>query len=58
MCLIIERGWLGPDAFVVVERSTRSPQPRWPAGLELSGEKRYGETAMWFAEPTADDVVA
>ncbi len=55
---LVERGWLGPDAFVVVERSTRSPQPRWPAGLELSGEKRYGETAMWFAEPTTDEVVA
>jgi 16S rRNA (guanine966-N2)-methyltransferase len=41
-----------------VERSTRSPQPRWPAGLELSGEKRYGETAMWFAEPTTHEVVA
>ena len=55
---LVERGWLGPEAFVVVERSTRSPQPRWPAGLELSGEKRYGETAMWFAEPTTDEVVA
>ena len=55
---LVERGWLGPDAFVVVERSTRSPQPRWPAGLELSGEKRYGETAMWFAEPTTEEVVA
>ncbi|WP_404387914.1 16S rRNA (guanine(966)-N(2))-methyltransferase RsmD [Humibacillus xanthopallidus] len=55
---LVQRGWLGPEAFVVVERSTRSPQPRWPAGLELSGEKRYGETAMWFAEPTTDEVVA
>lgn len=55
---LVERGWLGPEAFVVVERSTRSPQPRWPVGLELSGEKRYGETAMWFAEPTTDEVVA
>ncbi len=55
---LVERGWLGPEAFVVVERSTRSPQPWWPAGLELSGEKRYGETAMWFAEPTTHEVVA
>ena len=56
--VLLERGWLGAEAFVVVERSTRSPQPRWPVGLELSGEKRYGETAMWFAEPTTDEVVA
>jgi 16S rRNA (guanine966-N2)-methyltransferase len=55
---LVERGWLGPESFVVVERSTRSPQPRWPAGLELSGEKRYGETAVWFAEPTTHEVVA
>ena len=55
---LVERGWLGPESFVVVERSTRTPQPRWPVGLELSGEKRYGETAVWFAEPTPHEVVA
>ncbi len=55
---LVEHGWLAPDAFVVVERSTRSPQPSWPAGLELSGEKRYGETAVWFAEPPLSGGVA
>lgn len=55
---LVERGWLAPEAFVVVERSSRSPQPTWPEGLELSGEKRYGETAVWFAEPPPSDVVA
>ncbi|HEU5144576.1 MAG TPA: 16S rRNA (guanine(966)-N(2))-methyltransferase RsmD [Dermatophilaceae bacterium] len=55
---LVEHGWLAPDAFVVVERSSRSPQPAWPEGLELSGEKRYGETTMWFAEPRVDDGVA
>ena len=55
---LVERAWLARDAFVVVERSSRSPQPRWPEGLELSGEKRYGETAIWFAEPPPSDVVA
>lgn len=55
---LVTHGWLGADAFVVVERSTRSPQPTWPEGLELSGEKRYGETAMWFAEPPPSEVVA
>jgi 16S rRNA (guanine966-N2)-methyltransferase len=55
---LVERAWLAREAFVVVERSSRSPQPRWPKGLELSGEKRYGETAMWFAEPPPSDVVA
>ena len=55
---LVERGWLGPEAFVVVERSTRSPQPTWPPGLELSGEKRYGETTIWFAEPPLSGGVA
>ena len=58
LAALVEREWLAADAFVVVERSSRSPQPTWPDGLELSGEKRYGETAVWFAEPTPGDVVA
>lgn len=56
--LLVEQAWLASDAFVVVERSSRSPQPTWPEGLELSGEKRYGETTMWFAEPPVADGVA
>jgi 16S rRNA (guanine966-N2)-methyltransferase len=47
-------GWLADDALVVVERSSRSPEPVWPAGLERTGERRYGETVLWFAEPVPD----
>lgn len=43
---------LAPDAAVLVERSTRTPQPSWPEGLTLVREKRHGETALWWAEPT------
>ena len=42
---------LAPGGAVLVERSTRSPEPRWPAGLQPVREKRYGETALWWAEP-------
>jgi 16S rRNA (guanine966-N2)-methyltransferase len=56
LAALVEGRWLAPEAFVVVERSTRSPQPAWPEGLELSGEKRYGETAVWFAEPPPEVV--
>lgn len=41
--------WLAPDAVVVVERSRRSPEPTWPAGLEPTDERRYGDTVLWFA---------
>jgi 16S rRNA (guanine966-N2)-methyltransferase len=43
---------LAPSAVVVVERSSRSPEPAWPAGLERFAEKKYGETRLWFAEPS------
>ncbi len=42
--------WLAEDALVVVERSTRSPEPTWPGALERLGKgRRYGETTLWFA---------
>ncbi|GAB3802331.1 16S rRNA (guanine(966)-N(2))-methyltransferase RsmD [Humibacter antri] len=44
---------LSEDALVVVERSARSPEPRWPDALELLRSKSYGETAVWFAQPAA-----
>jgi len=58
LAALVQHQWLAREAFVVVERSSRSPQPTWPDGLELSGEKRYGETAVWFAEPPPSEVVA
>ncbi|GAA3211464.1 16S rRNA (guanine(966)-N(2))-methyltransferase RsmD [Oerskovia jenensis] len=39
------------DAVVVVERSTRSPEPTWPTGWELLARKDYGETAVYYAGP-------
>lgn len=46
---------LAPDAVVVVERSVRNAEPGWPAGLTRTDERRYGETVLWFAEPTASE---
>lgn len=42
---------LAAGGAVLVERSTRSPEPAWPASLQPVREKRYGETALWWAEP-------
>ena len=58
LALLAEHGWLAPDALVVVERSSRSPEPRWPAGWEPEGERRYGETKIWFAGPRHPEGVA
>ncbi len=41
---------LAPEAIVCVERSTRSTEPGWPAGLLLDRRKDYGETAVWWLE--------
>jgi 16S rRNA (guanine966-N2)-methyltransferase len=45
---LVMAGWLAPDAVVVVERSTRSPEPAWPAGLLPERSRRYGETTLWY----------
>ena len=50
LSLLVTHEWLSADALVVVERSARSPEPRWPQGLDGAGERRYGETKMWFAD--------
>jgi 16S rRNA (guanine966-N2)-methyltransferase len=47
---------LAEAAVVVVERSSRTPEPLWPASLERFAERKYGETRLWFAEPTSGDV--
>lgn len=41
---------LAPDAVVVIERDSRSPEPTWPAGLSLSRSSKYGDTTLWWAD--------
>ena len=43
--------WIGPDALVVVERSTRAPAPTWPPFLVLEDPRTWGETVAYFAGP-------
>ncbi|GGP47435.1 16S rRNA (guanine(966)-N(2))-methyltransferase RsmD [Saccharothrix coeruleofusca] len=47
---LVAAGWLAEGAVVVVERAARSPEPRWPSGLESLRGKRYGDTALHWAE--------
>ncbi len=43
---LIEAAWLVPGAVVMVERSSRSPAPRWPSALAPLRSKKYGETTV------------
>ncbi|MEJ3404190.1 16S rRNA (guanine(966)-N(2))-methyltransferase RsmD [Rathayibacter sp. YIM 133350] len=47
-------GRLTEGAVVLVERSTRSPEPRWPAGIALDRHRKYGETTLWWATAHAE----
>jgi 16S rRNA (guanine966-N2)-methyltransferase len=48
LALLDAQRWLVPGAMVVVERSSRSPEPIWPGGIERARSKRYGETTLWY----------
>lgn len=40
---------IAADATVVIERSSRSPEPAWPQSLLFERRKDYGETTLWWA---------
>lgn len=42
---------VAPEAVVVVERSSRSPEPTWPATWRLIAAKKHGDTTVYYAEP-------
>ena len=46
--LLVAHHWLAAGAVVVLERSARSVEPTWPAGLVRERSKEYGETVLWY----------
>ena len=48
VALLVANDWLAEGAVLVVERSARSVEPTWPAGLVREREKAYGETVLWY----------
>ncbi|MDX2693944.1 16S rRNA (guanine(966)-N(2))-methyltransferase RsmD [Streptomyces ipomoeae] len=50
-------GWLGEEALVTVERSTRGGEFRWPTGFDAIRARRYGEGTFWYgrAASTTED---
>lgn len=50
---LVAGGWTEPDSLVVVERGARSGPPDWPEPLAPLRSRRYGDTALHWAEHRA-----
>ncbi|MGM0384626.1 MAG: 16S rRNA (guanine(966)-N(2))-methyltransferase RsmD [Actinomycetota bacterium] len=50
---LARRGWVAPGGTVVVERSSRSPVPRFPDSWDEPTGRRYGETTLWLSRSAA-----
>lgn len=50
----LTRGWLAPDALVMVERATRGGEFRWPVGLVALRPRAYGATTLWYGQSASD----
>ena len=50
---LVRYGWLADDAVLVVERSSRSPEPAWVPGVTGGRSRRYGETTLWYGRAAA-----
>jgi len=57
LTLLDTHAWLVPGAMVVVERSSRSPEPEWPDRVAGTRSKRYGETMLWYGHAAANPEV-
>ena len=64
---LVAHGWVAPGGLVVLERSRRTPAPRWPEPVDESWERPYGETVLHLAvlrpsdpepEPEPDSVAS
>ena len=47
----VSGGFLVDDGLLVVERSSRDPEPRWPDGFGPGARRDYGETALFLCRP-------
>ncbi len=50
----LTRGWLAPDAVVVVERPTRGGEFAWPTRTVGVRRKAYGTTTLWYGRAASD----
>jgi 16S rRNA (guanine966-N2)-methyltransferase len=40
--------FLSDGGVVVIERSSRDPEPLWPAGITMIKQRRYGAGSLWY----------
>lgn len=45
---LVRHGWVAAAGLVVVERSRRTPDLTWPAGVDEHWTRTYGETVLHF----------
>jgi 16S rRNA (guanine966-N2)-methyltransferase len=45
---MLSSGWFSDSALVIVERSRRGDEWKWPDGIDAVQSKRYGETLLWY----------
>jgi 16S rRNA (guanine966-N2)-methyltransferase len=50
LAALVTHGWTKPGSLIIVERGARSPEPIWPTPVESLRSKRYGDTALHWAE--------
>jgi 16S rRNA (guanine(966)-N(2))-methyltransferase RsmD len=55
LALLVEHGWLAGGAVVVIERSTRSPEPPWVPPVTALRRRKYGETTLWYGRRAAPE---
>jgi 16S rRNA (guanine966-N2)-methyltransferase len=48
LAALVAGDWLGPQALVVVERSSRSGPVEWVEGVTGLRSRRYAETTLWY----------
>ncbi|HEX8868519.1 MAG TPA: RsmD family RNA methyltransferase, partial [Lentzea sp.] len=51
---LVNAARLTAGAVLIVERASRSAEPAWPEGVESLRAKRYGDTAVYWAQVRSD----
>jgi 16S rRNA (guanine966-N2)-methyltransferase len=49
---LLRYGWLSRHCLLVLERSSRQPEPVWPPGLVSIRNRSYGQTVLWYVSHT------